>query len=222
MTTAGLQRRVILVALAASAWLGGCDPDDLIRNSLIDRWCGDHPCYWEVVGDIERRPTWHRKDFAVAFLSDDAEIFQVNDAANGEDDDCIEFTTVANVSDGTDLYLEIDFLNDGLVEFGELFPEVHWRKIQFSILAPDWYQGIRFAVRKDGPGTAELAQLSAQVGGSCGDGDTFPVELKGRRPDDAPCDDDAQCRSSLCADYVCATPYDGGIGDQDAGAMPTP
>lgn len=225
MTTSA--RRVVLAVIAPCLFLCGCEPEDLIRNPLVDRWCGDHPCYWEVIGEIRRRPTWHRKDYAVAFVSDDAEIYQVNENANGEDHGCIAFTTVANVAGETALFLELDFLNDGSMEFSEPFPALYWQRIDFAIRAPEWYEGIRFAVRKDGPGTAELAQFSAQVGeADCDLGSTFEVELNVKRPVGAACDANSECASGSCDGFECVDAYDAGAvgppADDDAGTAPAP
>ena len=53
-----------MLTLRNACWLWlffafGCESPDLITNPMIDRWCGERPCGWEVAGKIERVGTWH-------------------------------------------------------------------------------------------------------------------------------------------------------------------
>ena len=111
--------RLILVLLLAATSVG-CDPTELISNAPIDRWCGERPCNWEVKGEIKRVGTWHPRDYAVQFVSDDAQISQLNEfVATG--DDCYDFTMLAKVERGTRLFLELDFLDDGVIDTASAF-----------------------------------------------------------------------------------------------------
>jgi hypothetical protein len=206
--------RLISLLLVAATSIG-CEPEELISNALIDRWCGDRPCSWEVKGEIKRVGTWHPRDFAVRFVSDDAQISQHNGrVATG--DDCYDFTMLAKVDRSAHLFLELDFLDDGKVDYSKRIPESNWERRGFSIAAPTWYDGVRFILRKDGPGYAAIAQLSAELGNEC---TGSPIELDGR-PAFAPCDEDSECASGSCnASDRCDCAEDGGCVDagSDAG-----
>jgi hypothetical protein len=200
-------RHLASICSLAIALLCGCDePQDLIRNALIDRWCGDRPCNWEVKGKIQRVGTWNERDYAVRFVSDHAQISQLNSTVHaGEDDpdagffedneDCYKFTMLAKIDHGAKLYLELDFLDDGVIDVSQRIAESDWDYHQFTIKPPTWYHGVRFILRKDSSGYAALAQLSAETSPDCSG---VPVDLGGR-PAGAPCENDEQCTIGGCS-----------------------
>jgi hypothetical protein len=185
----------LLLALAA------CASPDLIRNPSIERWCGDSPCEWKTEGTIRRVGTWHKNDYAVQLVSDDARIWQDNGTVTDRSARCFEFGMIAKVDPETRVFLELDFLADGSVEFSQRLPVSDWERLTFRITTPSWYRGVRFALRKESPGLAILAELSAHnATGQCS---APPVELLDR-PDGAGCSADAQCRRGHCESSVCA------------------
>lgn len=197
-------RHLAFIGLLAIALCGCDEPQDLIRNALIDRWCGNRPCNWEVKGKIARVGTWDAHDYAIRFVSDHAQISQLNsnvgagdsDAGHFEQDqDCYKFTMLAKIEHGARLYLELDFLDDGVIDVSEQIAESNWDYHQFTIRPPSWYHGVRFILRKDSSGYAALAQLSAETDPDCGDA---PVDLGGR-PAGAPCENDEQCTIGGCS-----------------------
>src|SRR5262245_38289347 len=83
----------------------GCEPTELIMNPMVDRWCGERPCSWEVEGKIKRVGTWHTHDFAVEFVSDHATLSQVNEAVDANDTDCFSFSMLADVDSRARVFL---------------------------------------------------------------------------------------------------------------------
>ncbi|HEY2733015.1 MAG TPA: hypothetical protein VGI70_03475, partial [Polyangiales bacterium] len=63
-----------------------------------------------------------------------------------------------------------------------------------------WYHGVRFILRKDGPGYVAFAELRAQDGqDSC----TAPPLKLANRPDGAICESDDECSSGKCWSGSC-------------------
>jgi hypothetical protein len=107
---------------------------------------------------------------------------------------------IAKLDRKTRLFLELDFFDDGKIDFSQRIPESDWDRRSFSIAAPTWYEGVRFIVRKDGPGFAALAQLSGVSNSDC----TGPPIDLGPRPQGASCERDQQCASGSCeVDPLC-------------------
>jgi hypothetical protein len=186
-----------------SLWLsllGGCSETPLLKNSTIDHWCGDHPCHWDVSGDIARVGSWHPDDYAVQLISDDAAISQLNADVDARDSRCFDFTLVAKIGRGAHATLELDFMADGSSEFVQELPASDWDRLTFKITAPDWYEGVRFIARKHGPGEVILAELAA---GEAYDACTAPPVELDDRPTGAPCTRDAQCANGQCEGSIC-------------------
>jgi hypothetical protein len=202
-----------LVACAA----GG----NVINDPMVQRWCDAHPCGWDVTGETKRVGSWHPNDYAIELVSDAASVSQLNatvGAGTGRDSSaagvsCFSFSMIADIAASARVFVELDFLDDGQIDFSQRMPASDWERRTFNITAPTWYQGVRFIVRKDGPGHVVLAELRAQSSDACV---RPPVEL-GSRPDNANCDNAEQCSSGHCDFGVCANCVcDGGVcGDQD-------
>jgi len=183
----------------ALSGLAACGSADLIRDPALERWCGSQPCEWQVEGSVQRVGTWHTDDYALQLLSDDARIWQDNGTATSESSRCFEFGMVAQIDRDTRVFLELDFLADGSVEFSQRLPPSRWERLTFRITAPTWYRGVRFSLRKDGPGRAILAELSAlNAPGTC---TAPPIELHDR-PARATCSTDgARASASPCRGF---------------------
>lgn len=200
--------RHILSKLVFGVWALGtlsCS-EGLIRNPNIERWCGDTPCDWQVEGEVERVGTWHPNDYAVSLESDDAALIQENAKVDYRDTDCFEFEMVAKIDRGVKVFLELDFLADGSVEFSQRLPESKWQRRSFRVTAPDWYKKVRFIIRKEGPGQALLAEITARTADhQC---TAPPIELA-ERPEGALCADSDQCAAAL----ACISGRCGACGD---------
>jgi hypothetical protein len=188
----------LLGPLSLALALCGCELSDPISNGDLDAWCGDKPCGWEIEGEIERVSTWHANDYAVSFESEDAQLWQVNrDLSYPE---CLAFTMVARVSPGTLAFVELDFFNDGTVDWDAEIPAGDFRELSFSVHTPDRYEGVRFIVRKEGKGELVLARLHADVyGGSCSGDQVVLKDLPGGML----CDAHENCASGRCLGGYC-------------------
>ncbi len=193
----------ILMALAAYPVFCGwqCGPP-LTQDPGFDLWCvdnsGEHVlCAWELNdGKIARVPTWHRSDYGVEMQSDPTRISQVVEQKVG----CFLFEMLVEKDDGVTVTLEMDFQDDGVIEYSHPLPGDDFRPIVYNLKPPSWYQSVRFIITKTGKGRAVLAQIkvSSDDEANCTDS---PLDLTDR-PDGAECEEDAQCNSGLCAQVM--------------------
>jgi hypothetical protein len=157
-------RPVLLVFAFAAATLGGDCDQDIARDPTFRDWCGDTLCAWtRDSGNIRAVPTWNENDLGVAF--DDAT--QISQATTESSARCLLFTTVADIDPSAEMMLSIDFNSDGSIEYTGPLGAVSWQKVQTEVVAPEAYQGITFAIRKDGTGTAILAEIRIQASSGC-------------------------------------------------------
>jgi hypothetical protein len=160
----------------------------------FDLWCGESLCRWKVLrGEISREGTWHGSDSGVGFRGDDAAIEQ-RSTVDSRDGNCIAFKFIANVDDNAEVFLHIDVFGDGSVERSERVPTSRWKPVEFNLLFGGYYEGIRFELAKTGPGSAVLAQISAEFGGDC----SGKMPIESRRPLGVQCTSDAECASQIC------------------------
>jgi hypothetical protein len=201
------QHNVRLAVGLLSAWLCACSsasntPPPPIAHSMIQRWCDAHPCGWDAPeGAIARVGSWHPNDYAVELVTDDALLSQLNETIDSQQARCLAFTLVADIADDAKVYLELDFLDDGIIDFQQQIPASHWQVRTFKISTPTWYRGVRYILRKESPGHAVVAELNAEVAQGC----TAPPVPLLERPDGANCDGDDECRGGHCRDEVCST-----------------
>jgi hypothetical protein len=172
----------------------GCGSDPLLGNPRVQRWCEDQPCLWQAEGEIERVSSWHDHDYALSFVSDDARLSQFNPVGGTGAPTCFAFTMVAKIDPGVRIFLELDFLDDGAIEFSQSLPESDFDQLHFLITPPAWYSGVRFILRKDGPGRAVLAQMHAEPSSECS---APPVSLLAR-PDGIECVSNGDCANGRC------------------------
>ncbi|MDD9935238.1 MAG: hypothetical protein OXT09_16625 [Myxococcales bacterium] len=141
--------------------LTACGPQELLDNYYVDRWCDDAPCAWEVAGEIEQIGSWHPRDHAISFETPGTAISQWND----EIDDrvgCVEVSMLARIEADAHLVFTFDYDDDGLIENErELEPSESWAPRSFTTRLNAEFDGIRFTLRKEGNGVAEVAQLRA-------------------------------------------------------------
>jgi hypothetical protein len=204
-----LERSTLLLGLLCAA-LGACAAGggDMIQDPIVQHWCDAHPCEWDVTGEVKRVGSWHPNDYAIELVSDAASVSQLNAAvgagagrdAGAAETGCFAFSMIADIDAAAHVFVELDFLDDGQIDFSQRMPVSDWERRTFKITAPTWYQGVRFSVRKDGPGHVVLAELRAQSSTSCV---APPVELV-NRPDGAGCETAEQCSSGYCRFGGCA------------------
>ena len=153
-----LPRAALLLVAAASLTALGADCEgNVVQDPTFRDWCGSSLCSWTLeAGRIQRVPTWNPGDFGVSFLDTKTEISQ---ATAEHDATCLLFTTVANIDPSAQMTLLVDFNNDGTIDFAAPLGATEWHKVQAEVTAPAGYSGITFHVRKEGSGTAVLAEM---------------------------------------------------------------
>jgi hypothetical protein len=169
----------------------------------FDLWCGSELCYWQTdAGSVRREPTWHPADYGVALVGDPATISQrIEVPDRWSPPRCYRFETLADIDPNTSVSLELDFQDDGLVDFRTPVAGNDWVDVQYLVTAPTWHQTVRFTLRKTGPGRAVLAQLRITQSAYCS-GDPLPLD---GRPTGAFCETDQQCLGGLCENESCGT-----------------
>jgi hypothetical protein len=188
----------LLASFVGTLALCGCEIPDPISNGDLDAWCGDTPCGWEATGGIKRVSTWHANDYAVSFERNGAQLSQVNSELSSFD--CLSFSMVAKVSRAELAWVELDFFNDGSIDWKKPIPPGDFRQLEFAVHAPTSYDGVRFIVRRaKGQGEMVLAGIHAKAYGTCS-GDQ--VELS-ELPGGARCDTDDNCASDACVGGHC-------------------
>jgi hypothetical protein len=183
-----MKRRLRLLCLLAG--LVACG-DNLLRDPSFDLWCGAQLCEpWQATGKVTRTGTWHARDYGVS-LADGASLAQLSEH---EAVDCIELELLADVEANAAVSVEMDFQDDGVSEYEELIPESHFARLRYLVNTPDWYERVRFILRKRGKGRAVVAQVRATSSEDC-DG----PELRLReQPTGAYCESSRQCASERC------------------------
>lgn len=225
--------RIMLMALALFFALGagdtgdtgdtgssgcGADPPPLIQDPSFDLWCGDQLCSWEVEeGQIAQVATWHAGDHGVGMLSDPTIISQ-RATGTHEDTDCIWFTLMVDSDPGVTVQLEIDFRDDGITEYAHPIATTDWTTYSYHIRPPDWFDTLRFRIRKTGTGNATVAQIMA---------DRADADLcESQEPttyQDLPlgfhCDGDSECASGTCKGHqvISSDPGMQGLVEQTCG-----
>ena len=220
MTTTRLRLAFLGVVALAAAALGADCNGDVLQDSLFQDYCGGDLCHWATnAGETARVPTWTQDDYGLSFLTTGTQISQLTgeDAAR-----CLVFSATGDIDPSAAMMLLLDFDNDGTIDYQTPIPATHWRNVQVEITAPPLYKGITFIIRKEGTGTAILAELRAisttgctappvvlppvGFGAPCAaptDCDRAlvcaPNGMCGECDDDAPCDDGGTC---VKQDYV--------------------
>lgn len=171
---------------------GDCG-NPIIENNGFDLWCGERLCFWEVEqGDVVKVPTWHKSDFGVEFRGTAAAISQVSAVRSNVA--CLRFKALGNIDETAVVTLELDFFDDGIVDYEERIPSSEWGPITFLITPPTTYNGVRFRLRKIGNGTAALAEMVVEPADKCVDP---PLEIE-QRPFGAHCNDSSECAGDSC------------------------
>ncbi|MDB4946753.1 MAG: hypothetical protein JWP97_6287 [Labilithrix sp.] len=192
---------VLLVGCALFA--SGCE--DLISDPNFHTWCGDQLCSWKLEsGQIRKAPTWHPKDLGVELLDGTAPSFTtaISQVAV-QNPKCLQFSVVGDVAPEAQVSVQVDFDNDGLVEYEQQIAAVGFREQRTQITAPPYYANIKFTIIKKGTGKAVLAQMDVRSVDTC---TAAPVKLKSQ-PLGLPCatnGDTDQCQSGVCCDGLCA------------------
>lgn len=183
------------VALIFSAgWT--CGPP-VTTNSGFDLWCGKTLCGWTVdQGEIARVPTWHRSDYGVELVGDLVVISQLLDEHTRQGK-CYQLTLQADADAGVDLKFQMDFFDNGTIDYTRTLEGSGWQRLDYPITTPISFDNVRVKVTKTGSGRAILNMLRVHdPGENCTDP---PIEVNSRALD-APCETASQCLSGLCTE----------------------
>jgi len=195
---------VTVVALFAVASLGDDCEGDIVPDPTFRDWCGASLCSWTTdFGQIARVPTWDAEDFGVSFLDNGTMGTQVSQVTMENQATCILFTSVGDIAPDAQMTISVDFDNDGTIDHTAPLGSANWETVQTQITAPARYQGITFHLKKNGTGTAILAEMAIQSTTGC---TAPPPPIQNLRLGE-PCSSTAQCASGL----VCPEWVDGGV-----------
>jgi hypothetical protein len=194
-------RLVLTLSLVLGCGASSAPGAPTVADPGFDVWCGDKLCNWQVDrGMIARVPTWHRSDYGVALLTGDTAISQAVPATSVVTK-CMRVNLVSDADEVAGLTLEMDFLDDGSVEYETRLPASQWASQDIRVSPPTWYVNVRFRLRTTGPGHAVLAQLAVTLpeAGAC-PGTPVPLD---HRPAGATCENASQCASGACTMGLC-------------------
>jgi hypothetical protein len=196
---------IAMVCSAATVGsLSTCDTD-VLDNPSFDLWCGDELCGWEVTeGAIAKVSTWHERDYGVAMVGQEVILTQLSAATSGGLE-CLTFELIADAPGGADLALQLDFNDDGHVDYEQPIPAESWQFTRFNVTPPTWFQSLRINLAKYGEDEAVLAQVRA-ISDEAANCEAPPIELD-ERPNGASCESDSQCWADVCLAVAWLDPY---------------
>ena len=172
-----MQRLISSILFAAFAFLTlsaeDCGTQHFIDDSGFDLWCDEQLCAWEVeAGQVVQAPSWHKDDYAAEFVGDSVVISQLSVGARTT---CLRFEVLADIDDNARVFLEMDFFDDGVLDYEEELGHVTWERLTYFVGTRANWDSVRFTLRKEGPGRARLAQIEATNAADCV-GDPLEVE----------------------------------------------
>jgi hypothetical protein len=187
--------------------LTGCQQPGALDNADFNLWCGASLCNWKTEqGRIRRVPTWDAEDYGVELVGKPVVISQLA-KLNEVNGSCLKFSIVGNVETQAQVQLELDFFDDGIVDYREGIPGVRWQRLDLLVMLPTQpYGSIKVSLDKQGSGTAIFAGLHADGAMSC-EGD--PIQLSHLVSGDW-CSRDADCQSGHCNAFAGMNPMGAG------------
>lgn len=191
---------LLIVGLMALTFLraegGGCD-STIVGDPTMDMWCGKTLCAWTLEkGQIQRVATWHRSDYGVGLVGDEVVLSQLS-SQSLHDTDCLEFRLQADHDDGVNLFIEIDFMADGTVDYSQPLDSDKFRPSIFYLKPPMTLADVRFLVRKAGSGAATLAEVKIKKVGNDHCAGVQPISLSDLA-DGSSCTRAGQCLGGQC------------------------
>lgn len=122
-------------------------------------------CDWAVEGDVASVATWHSQDHGVELLGAPVTLSQWVDPFPAAA--CVGFELIADLEASSNVVIELDFGDDGHVEFADVLPASDWALLTYQHAVPAGAQRLRVAIVKHAPGRAVLARLDLSTG-PCG------------------------------------------------------
>ncbi len=142
-----------------------CGRVELLEDFSLDLWCGEGDlCAWEVEeGQVERVGTWHRSDPAARLEGPRVVLSQPVPRGAWPPGACVTFSFVADVDPGVDLSFELDFFDDGSAQVALPILVDDFERIAHPLLLPEAQRRLTVRLRKEGPGSAVIAQIRGQI-----------------------------------------------------------
>ncbi len=185
------------LALAPALLAAPCG-GDLLDDASFDLWCGDELCSWVVEqGAVEQAPTWHTEDKGARLVGETVVMSQLSDITEA-DASCIWLSLLADQETNVNLTVELDFMDDGTVDYEHPVTVTGFGRSDTQILAPERYSGLRVRLRKVGDGDAVIAQIRAQrtLDEDCA-GEPIATHAL---PLGTECDEASECAGGSCSD----------------------
>lgn len=177
---------------------------ELLKNGSFDAWCSndDVPCDWNARNaTVEQTTTWSRYDHGISFVGPGpGSLVQQVDLVDQSwrEITCLEGEVL--VRGEPDLWLDLDFAADGVVEWSRQIPGGRWHLDTFRFQPPRWFERFEVALRVEAFESESLprhnvghVRLRATPAEDCD-----PVE-SGEGPG-FPCQTEAHCTGSTCED----------------------
>jgi hypothetical protein len=184
-----------LLLLLSLMWVVGCG-GELLDNTYFDEWCNDLPCGWKLEsGSVDRVETWHEHDDGAALLGTPTQLSQ--HVRERPASDCLQIELVAEAEPSAQLWLRLDFDDDG-VDWERAIVGKGFVRHTFSLRPPLGYESVRYVLSKQGAGRAVIGKLSARHADSCADARLV-------LPSGANCASDEACSAGRCHDGRCAS-----------------
>ena len=146
---------------------------------------------------MEKAPTWHEADLGARLVGEQVAMSQLAEITEA-DAACIWLSLIADQDDAVDLTMELDFMDDGIVDFEHRITETGFARADTQVRAPLHYTGMRVRVRKVGEGDAVIAQVRAQRT-SYTDCAGEPLPARGL-PLGSECEDAEECAGGSCSE----------------------
>jgi len=191
---------MLIVGLMALTLLraegGGCD-STIVGDPTMDMWCGKTLCAWDVdEGTIQRVTTWHRSDYGVGLVGSKVVLSQLS-SQSLHSTNCLEFRLQADHDDGVNLFMEMDFFDDKVVDHSQPFGSDKFRPAIFYLRPPMTLERVRFIVRKACQGAATLAEVKIKKVGADMCVGAPPIVVTDLS-DGSSCTSAAQCKGRNC------------------------
>jgi len=165
--------------------------------------CLDLHCGWETKqGALEETHTWHKDDRATALVG--AEALATRLAPSSRPGACMVFDFLADIDASVQVELQLDFNDDGTIDWRASVPAVHWKQAQLIVSTPLDYAQLRMTLHKVGAGRAVFARFGMGSLLSC------PSAPRIKLQDGTACSVDDTCMSGRCAQNRCAACGPGG------------
>jgi hypothetical protein len=181
---------LVLPALLLSLYGVTCEAEDteLTDDPTLDLWCGEQLCdSWDSEGKVRRVGTWHEGDFAVELGSRGATLSQ--HIERGDEYSCVELHLHGKWSSESQLFVEIDWSDDGTVDWSAQVPASDWKNWSDTIgHSPNYHSSLRIIVRRAGTEPAILSEVRVTKVWEC-----TRSTLDGCNDNVSGSDDDAGC-----------------------------